>query len=104
MAFVIIGALGFVWMGFWTFMYDKPEKSKRVNAAELAYIRQDDDEPQQEEVKAEEKSIPMWKCFTYRQTWSYIAGRFFTDGVWWFYLFWAPAYFSDQFGYKSSSV
>ena len=103
MAFVIIGALGFVWMGFWTFMYEKPEKSKRVNAAELAYIRQDDDEPQQEEVKAEEKSIPMWKCFTYRQTWSYIAGRFFTDGVWWFYLFWAPAYFSDQFGYKSSS-
>ena len=103
MAFVIIGALGFVWMGFWTFMYEKPEKSKRVNAAELEYIRQDDDEPQQEEVKAEEKSIPMWKCFTYRQTWSYIAGRFFTDGVWWFYLFWAPAYFSDQFGYKSSS-
>ena len=43
------------------------------------------------------------KCFTYRQTWSYVAGRFFTDGVWWFYLFWAPSYFSDQFGYKSSS-
>jgi ACS family hexuronate transporter-like MFS transporter len=84
-------------------MYDKPEKSKRVNKAELEYIRQDEDEPQQEEVKSEEKSIPMWKCFTYRQTWSYIAGRFFTDGVWWFYLFWAPAYFSDQFGYKSSS-
>ena len=103
MAFVIIGALGFVWMGFWTFMYDKPEKSKRVNEAELEYIRQDDEEPVQEEVKMEEKSIPMWKCFTYRQTWSYIAGRFFTDGVWWFYLFWAPAYFSDQFGYKSSS-
>ena len=79
MAFVIIGALGFVWMGFWTFMYEKPEKSRRVNGAELAYIRQDEDEPQQEEVKTEEKSIPMWKCFTYRQTWSYIAGRFFTE-------------------------
>ena len=103
MAFVIIGALGFVWMGFWTFMYEKPEKSKRVNEAELEYIRQDDDEPVQEDINTEEKSIPMWKCFTYRQTWSYIAGRFFTDGVWWFYLFWAPAYFSDQFGYKSSS-
>ena len=103
MAFVIIGALGFVWMGFWTFMYEKPELSKRVNAAELAYIRQDDDEPAQEETNTEGVSIPLWKCFTYRQTWSYIAGRFFTDGVWWFYLFWAPAYFSDQFGYKSSS-
>ena len=57
MAFVIIGALGFVWMGFWTFMYEKPEKSKRVNEAELEYIRQDDEEPVQEEVKTEEKSI-----------------------------------------------
>ena len=76
-------------------MYEKPDKSKRVNAAEPAYIRQDDEEPVQEEKKNPEVSIPLLKCFTYRQTWSYIAGRFFTDGVWWFYLFWAPAYFSD---------
>ena len=103
MAFIIIGALGFIWMGFWMFMYDKPQKSKYVNEAELAYIQQDEDEPAQTETAEETKSIPFLKCFTYRQTWSFIAGKFFTDGVWWFYLFWAPAYFSDQFGYKSSS-
>ena len=103
MAFIIIGALGFVWMGFWALMYEKPEKSKRVNAAELEYIQQDDKETVKEDVPASEVKIPFWKCFTYRQTWSYVLGRFFTDGVWWFYLFWAPAYFSDQFGYKSSS-
>ena len=63
MAFVIIGALGFIWMGFWTFMYEKPDKSKRVNAAELAYIRQDDDEPAQEEKKEEEKKKYLWQKF-----------------------------------------
>ena len=44
------------------------------------------------------------QCFKYKQTWSFVVGKFFTDGVWWFYLFWAPAYFSDQFGYESSST
>ena len=104
MAFVVIGALGFIWMGFWVFMYEKPEKSKHVNKAELDYILQDDAVEEVVETPAEEtKTIPFLKCFTYRQTWSFIAGKFFTDGVWWFYLFWAPAYFQDQFGYKASS-
>lgn len=106
MAFIIIGALGFIWMFFWQFMYDKPEKSKHVNAAELAYIHQDDaaeaagDKAQS---ATEEKAIPMYKCFGYKQTWAFIAGKFFTDGVWWFFLFWAPSYFQNQFGYKASS-
>ena len=106
MAFIIIGALGFIWMFFWQFMYDKPEKSKHVNEAELAYIHQDD-EAEAEAAKAaaqtEEKAIPMLKCFGYRQTWAFIVGKFFTDGVWWFFLFWAPSYFQNQFGYKASS-
>ncbi len=104
MAFVIIGALGYIWMGFWVFMYDKPQKSKHVNAAELEYIHQDDkEEAETAKPEAEEKQISLWECFKFRQTWSFIVGKFFTDGVWWFFLFWAPAYFSDQFGYKSSS-
>ena len=97
MAFIIIGALGFVWMFFWVYMYDKPEKSKYVNKAELDYILQDDkDAPKEANVATkEEKTIPFMKCFGYKQTWAFIAGKFFTDGVWWFYLFWAPAYFSE---------
>jgi len=105
MAFIIIGALGFIWLGFWLFLYEKPEKSRFVNAAELAYARQDDEDAPKAEgsAPAEEKSGSLWKCFTYRQTWSFAIGKFLTDGVWWFFLFWAPGYFSDQFGYKSSS-
>ena len=99
-AFIIIGGLGFIWMFFWAFMYDKPEKSKHVNEAELAYIHQDDAEEAavDEAPKAEEeKQVSLWKCFSFKQTWQFITGKFFTDGVWWFFLFWAPSYFSNQF-------
>ena len=106
MAFVIIGVLGFVWMGLWMWLYEKPHKSKHVNQAELNYIEQDTDiaEVQDKQEAKEEKTISFWKCFTYKQTWSFIVGKLLTDGVWWFFLFWAPAYFSDQFGYTSDST
>lgn len=105
MSFIIIGALGFVWMAGWVFLYDKPNKSSHVNEAELTYINQDTDEDiNPKDANDEGPQISFAKCFTFRQTWAFVAGKFMTDGVWWFYLFWAPAYFSDQFGYKSSSI
>lgn len=110
MAFIIIGVLGYVWMALWIWLYDKPAKNKRVNKAELLYIEQDNDQEnveQQAEVNqsvVEEKVIGFFKCFTFRQTWSFIVGKLLTDGVWWFFLFWAPAYFSDQYGYTSDSA
>lgn len=105
MAFIIIGVLGFVWMGLWMWLYEKPHKSKYVNQAELNYIEQDNDiaEVQNKQEAKEEKTISFWKCFTFKQTWSFIVGKLMTDGVWWFFLFWAPAYFSDQYGYTSDS-
>jgi ACS family hexuronate transporter-like MFS transporter len=107
MAFIIIGVLGFIWMWLWVWLYEKPTKNKRVNQAELNYIEQDNDnlaEVQNREADKEEKTIPFWKCFMYKQTWSFIVGKLLTDGVWWFFLFWAPAYFSDQYGYTSDST
>jgi len=106
MAFIVIGALGFVWMGLWMLYYEKPQQSSHVNQCELNYIEQDSDIAQvQDRAKVKyEKTIPFWRCFTYRQTWSFIVGKFMTDGVWWFFLFWAPAYFSDQYGYTSDST
>ena len=106
MAFIIIGVLGFVWMGLWMWLYEKPHKSSYVNQAELNYIEQDGDiaEVQDRQNVQPEKTIPFWRCFTFRQTWSFIVGKLFTDGVWWFFLFWAPAYFSDQYGYTSDSA
>jgi len=100
-AFIIIGALGFLWAGIWIFVYDKPNESKHVNAEELEYIHQDEKDAPKEEVK-EEKQMSFAEAFKHKQTWSFAFGKFMTDGVWWFFLFWAPAYFQDQFGIKAS--
>ena len=110
-SFIIIGALGFVWMGFWFALYRKPQENSRVNAEELAYIRQDDAAGEDGKRTTssegaakggEGPSISYAKAFSLRQTWALVIGRFLTDGVWWFFLFWTPGYLSDQFGYKSS--
>lgn len=101
MAFLIIGALGFVWMGAWIFLYKKPELNPKVNAEELAYIQQDVDvstmtlaDPAEEAAR----KISFKDCFKYRQTWAFAFGKFMTDGVWWFFLFWTPAYLSSVYG------
>ena len=92
MAFIVIGALGFIWMGFWVFMYSKPSESKHVNKAELEYIEQDKHEEGAAPVVEEkdEKKMKFWQCFSYKQTWAFAFGKFMTDGVWWFFLFWTP--------------
>ena len=111
MAFIIIGGVGFIWAILWAVLYNRPTESTHVNAAELAYIQQDNNAPADEEKVAttppirqqadDNLQISFFKCFTYRQTWAFIVGKLLTDGVWWFFLFWAPAYFSEL-GYKSS--
>ncbi|MDR2683337.1 MAG: MFS transporter [Dysgonamonadaceae bacterium] len=107
MAFIIIGALGFIWMGFWVFIYKKPEVNPKVNQAELDYIQQDKEETQSTEEKREKGPSPklsFLECFKFKQTWAFAFGKFMTDGVWWFYLFWVPAYLSDVYGFKSSDT
>ncbi|MDI9523837.1 MAG: MFS transporter [Bacteroidota bacterium] len=106
MAFIVIGVLGFIWMGFWVFIYDKPEKSKRVNAAELAYINQDDEADAtlmgKEISETSGKKVTFLQAIRYRQTWSFAIGKFLTDGVWWFLLFWVPAYLNSVYGLDST--
>lgn len=101
MSFIIIGALGFLWMGAWIFLYKKPELNPKVNAEELAYIQQDVDvstmtlaDPAEEAAR----KISFKDCFKYKQTWAFAFGKFMTDGVWWFFLFWTPAYLSSVYG------
>lgn len=106
MSFIVIGLLGFVWMGFWQFLYKKPEENPRVNEAELAYILQDN-VTDNIDVKAgsdEEKKLSFVQCFKFKQTWAFAIGKFLTDGVWWFYLFWTPAYLSSVYGMSSTEA
>ena len=135
MSFIIIGAMGFVWMGFWMWLYKKPENERYwfnwrfkyeyddgrtesgvghccvlMNKAELDYVSQDGCDSVTANVDSKapipssnEPKISYLKAFSLPQTWALVLGRFLTDGVWWFFLFWTPGYLSDQFGYTSSS-
>ena len=109
MAFIVIGALGYIWMGFWVFLYKKPKENPCVNAAELAYIEQDREADAKiagvniKNIEEEdEEKVPLWKCFKHRQTWAFAFGKFMTDGVWWFFLFWTPSYLFTEFGIKTT--
>ncbi|MFV0472219.1 MAG: MFS transporter [Paludibacteraceae bacterium] len=103
MAFIVIGAIGFIWMGLWIFVYEKPEKSKHVNEVELTYINQDDESDHVSKGKAQgKKTISYRQALKYKQTWAFAVGKFMTDGVWWFYLFWTPAYLSSVYGLDST--
>ena len=101
MAFIIIGALGFIWMGFWLFLYKKPNANPKVNELELAFINQDDVQENTNQ-DIHQKKITLRQAFSYKQTWAFAAGKFMTDGVWWFFLFWTPAYLSSVFNLNST--
>lgn len=89
-AFIATGAIGFIWLLFWLPLYRKPEEHPRLSKAELAYIQSDPPDP---EVK-----IPWLSLLKYRQTWAFALGKFLTDPVWWFYLFWIPDFLKKTHG------
>jgi ACS family hexuronate transporter-like MFS transporter len=104
MAFWLIGAFGFIWLIFWFIYYEVPSKQKRLSKAESDYIHSDVEpglEP--DSVKAAEK-VPWFKLLGYKQTWSFAFGKFMTDGVWWFFLFWLPAYLKVQYGITGTDI
>jgi ACS family hexuronate transporter-like MFS transporter len=89
-AFIITGALGFIWLIFWRISYQLPEKHSKVSPEELKYIRSDEEE-QHDKVA--------WKSILpHRQTIAIVLSRFVTDWVWWFYLFWTPDFLNKQYG------
>jgi MFS transporter, ACS family, hexuronate transporter len=89
-AFIITGALGFIWLAFWLIFYRKPEEHPKISKAELAYIQSDPPEPT--------TKIPWAKLFPHRQTWAFAIGKFLTDPVWWVYLFWLPDFLKKHHG------
>ena len=97
MAFIITGTIGFVWLIFWFWLYDTPSKQKRLSKEEYDYIHSDDDTLSNTAPVVVEK-IAWGKLFGYKQTWAFFWGKFMTDGIWWFYLFWLPDYLIKQFG------
>lgn len=90
-SFLIIGALGFVWVIFWLASYNAPERKEGLSSEELAHILSDPPEPPSEK-------IPWLRLLACRQTWAYVVGMALTAPVWWFYLYWLPKFFHKQHG------
>ncbi len=104
-AFIVMGLIGFLWLLFWYKMYDKPEQQKNLSATELAYINSQEEEENSEIVSiTDNKGISWTKLLGYRQTWAFVAGKFFTDGVWWFFLFWLPAFLNAQYDISGTAI
>lgn len=91
-AFIITGAIGFVWLIFWLYYYEIPTRQKKITQAELDHIHSDN-----EEDTSNEKPISWATLFKVRQTYVFIVGKLLTDPIWWFFLFWLPSYFSTSF-------
>ncbi len=88
-AFLATGALGFIWLAFWLAVFRTPATHPHVSKQELALV--ESDPPDQVE------STPWARLFPHKETWSFAVGKFLTDGVWWFYLFWLPKYLQETF-------
>jgi ACS family hexuronate transporter-like MFS transporter len=97
-AFVITGSFGFIWLILWMVVYDAPSKHPKVSKEELDYINSD---PQAGETQ---EKVSWSRLLTYRQTWAFALGKFLTDPVWWFYLFWLPDFLESSYGLKGTAV
>ena len=104
MAFILTGAAGFFWLFFWFWLYDPPNKQKRLSKAEYDYIHVDDETPADQQTGDKTQKVSWLKLFGYRQLWAFFAGKFLTDGVWWFYLFWLPDYLKKQFSMTTEQI
>ena len=95
-AFIVTGAIGFLWLVVWWIYYEAPERHRRVSRAEIALIRSDPQEPV--------VAVPWLKLLPHRQTWAFAVAKFMTDPVWWLYLFWVPDFLNRNHGVNLSSV
>jgi ACS family hexuronate transporter-like MFS transporter len=96
-AFLATGALGFVWLALWLLFYERPEAEKRLKQQELRWIQSDPPEP-------ESDKIPWIPLLAYRQTWAFVIGKFLTDPIWWFYLYWLPKFLNSTYGLSLTSL
>ena len=103
-AFLIIGGIGFLWLIFWFLLYEIPSHNKHVGKAEFDYIHSDNQDDSNLNIAESTEKVSWFKLLRFKQTWAFSFGKFMTDGVWWFYLFWLPAYLKAQFGMTGMQV
>lgn len=103
-AFILTGAIGFIWLICWYAFYEIPSKHKRLSKAEFDYIHSDADEIKVDNAVTDNRKISWVQLLKFRQTWTFVLGKFLTDPIWWFYLFWLPAFLKAQYGITGTAV
>ena len=104
-AFVLTGLVGLIWIAFWYAIYASPEaklKSGHLQQAEYDYIHSDQDEQAAEKTDVAGVRISGARLLTFRQTWAFVIGKFLTDPIWWFFLFWLPAFLGEENARKAA--
>ncbi len=99
-AFIATGLTGFIWLYFWFRYYEIPKKQSRLGEAELQYISSD----QPSEAAGDGKPVRWASLLGYRQTWAFVIGKFLTDPIWWFYLFWLPSFLNKEYGLQKTEL
>jgi ACS family hexuronate transporter-like MFS transporter len=97
-AFILTGAVGLIWLLFWMTIYDSPDaklKSGKLTQKEYDFIHSDVDEKPVNDDSSKAR-VTWWKLLTFRQTWAFFFGKFLSDPVWWFFLFWLPAFLNGE--------
>lgn len=95
-AFIFTGLAGLIWIAFWIPVYHRPAEHPKLSKEELAYIESDPPDPP--------AKISWFKLLTFKQTWAFSIGKFLTDAIWWFYLFWFPLFMNDRFGVDLKTI
>jgi len=95
-AFILTGAIGFIWLLFWLLIYRSPQEDPKLTKTELQHIQSDREEPV--------SKIPWVKLLPHRQTWSFAIGKFLTDPIWWVWLFWLPPFLNAKFGLDITKI
>ena len=102
-AFILTGIIGFIWLIFWFRLYEVPARHARLTKAEFEYIHSDVDDMAAAAIKTEPK-VSWFRLLAFRQTWAFVLGKFLTDPVWWFYLFWLPDFLDKQYGIRGLDI
>lgn len=99
-AFVITGSLGFIWLVLWMMTYNVPSKHKKLSTEEFEYIHSD----VEDNTASPDGKVSWFRLLGFRQTWAFVLGKFLTDPIWWFYLFWLPDFLTSQYGLKGTQL
>jgi ACS family hexuronate transporter-like MFS transporter len=98
-AFILTGAIGFIWLILWFMYYEVPSRMAKLSKEEFDYIHSD-----KEEETVETQKVSWFRLLQFKQTWAFAIGKLLTDPIWWFYLFWLPDFLGKQYGLKGTEV